>query len=110
MESFLQSIIDAIYAFGNWLFSVVAELVDAIFTVIKNAFIWAWDGVLGVIVGAVNSLSFSIPSVASYWAQVPADVINVLSLVGFGEAMAIVASAIVVRLGLQLIPFVRLGS
>lgn len=110
MEGFLQAIIDAIFSFGNWLLELVGELVDAMFSVIKNAFIWAWDGILGVVVSAVNSLSFSIPSVSSFWVQVPADVINILSLVGFAEAMAIIASAILVRLGMQLIPFVRLGS
>ena len=110
MESFLQKIIDTFYSVANWLTGWFGKIIDGVFSVIKNAFIWAFDGVLGVAVSALQSLSFSIPTASTYWSQVPAEIIQILSVLGFAEAMAIIASAIVVRLGLQLIPFVRLGS
>lgn len=110
MENFLQKIIDSLYAVANWLAGLVGKLVEGVFTVIKNAFLWAFDGLLGVAVSALQAMSFSIPTASSYWAQVPAEILSILSVLGFAEAMGIIASAIVIRLGLQLIPFVRLGS
>lgn len=110
MGGFLQGVIDAIYAFGAWLLGLVGDAFDALFTLLKNAVLWVFDGLLGVVVSAVSSVSFSIPSVSAYWSQVPADVINILSLVGFADCMAVIASALLVRITLQLIPFVRLGS
>ncbi|MOA59084.1 hypothetical protein D3C78_1836160 [compost metagenome] len=44
------------------------------------------------------------------WGAIPAEVLNVLGLLGAGEAVAIIISAIGVRMLLQLIPFTRLGS
>ncbi len=41
---------------------------------------------------------------------IPPDVSNVMGLIGLGQAMTIIITAIGIRLVLQLIPFVRLGS
>lgn len=40
----------------------------------------------------------------------PAEVFNVLGLLGIGDCLTIIVAAIGIRLALQLIPFTRLGS
>lgn len=46
----------------------------------------------------------------SAWGSIPAEVLNVLGLLGAGEAAGIILAAIGIRLTMQVIPFVRLGS
>lgn len=110
MSGFVQGVIDAIYAFGVWLLGLVADIFIAQFVFVKNAVLWVFDALLGVVVSAVAAISFVIPSTSAYWSQVPPEIINILSLVGFADCMAVIAVALLVRFTLQLIPFVRLGS
>ena len=40
----------------------------------------------------------------------PGEILNIMSLLGVGTCVSIIAAAIGIRLVLQLIPFTRLGS
>jgi len=76
-----------------------------------DAFCWPFDQITDILVSAVQSLDLSgLQQQVGSWGSLPADVINVLGLLGVGQASAIIISAITIRLTLQLIPFVRLGS
>ena len=64
-----------------------------------------------VVVSAVGAVDVSaMSSAGSWWSGLPSEILNMLGLIGFGQAMGIIGAAIAVRLVLQLIPFVRLGS
>ncbi len=42
--------------------------------------------------------------------ELPAELVNILGLLGFAEAMGIVGTALTIRILMQLVPFTRLGS
>ena len=69
-----------------------------------------FDAVLGIAVTAVSALDFEVPDLDAGFGDLPAEMLNVLGLLGLGYALGIVGTALLIRLGLQLIPFVRLGS
>lgn len=48
--------------------------------------------------------------ITQYIDALPIEVASIMSLIGIGEATGMVVTCLVVRLILQLIPFVRLGS
>jgi len=75
---------------------------------------WIWP-ILKIIVMVttlftVRRLIFGFSTAIGSFSQLPAEILNILMLLGFGEAMVIIGSALLIRFGLQLIPFVRLGS
>lgn len=67
---------------------------------------------LEIVVEMLDTLGgvFSSFSILNYVQALPSQMINIMSLVGVSEASSIIVSAILVRVTLQLIPFVRLGS
>lgn len=72
---------------------------------------WVLDQLLGIAVSALGAFDFSgINASLGSFSDLPAEIINILGLLGFAEAMGIIATAITIRIGLQLIPFTRLGS
>jgi len=44
------------------------------------------------------------------WGSLPSEILNILGLLKVGTAAGLIAIAIGIRLGLQIIPFTRLGS
>lgn len=92
-EFFLRlwlSFIDFMEDFFLWLFDITLDLVVIIFTAFGHLF-QALD-------------------VTQYISAIPPDVANIISLIGLGEAMGIILTAGTIRIVMQLIPFVRLGS
>jgi len=76
-----------------------------------DAFCWPFDQITDILVTAVQSLDLSsLQSKVGSWGSLPSEIINILGLLGVGQASAIIISAITIRLTLQLIPFTRLGS
>ncbi|MEZ8363311.1 DUF2523 family protein [Vibrio splendidus] len=77
---------------------------DLICYVLESAF-----NVVYLIVNGISG-AFSSFGLVQYLSMLPNEMLNIMSLVGANEASAIIVSAVVVRVILQLIPFVRLGS
>lgn len=73
---------------------------------------WLFESVLDVAISALNSfeLDGELFNPGSYIEALPGEVTNMLGLLRIGECFAIIASAVVVKITLQLIPFTRLGS
>lgn len=95
----------------EWFGALWKDAFDATWLMIKDAASWLVDQLLGLVVGAANLLDVSgLTSYVQEWGNVPAEVMNVLALLGIGTASAIIISAVGIRLVLQLIPFTRLGS
>lgn len=72
---------------------------------------WVVEQLFDAAIDLVRQVDVSAFSNAiSTWGSLPGEVLNVLGLLKVGYATAIIASAIGIRLVLQLIPFTRLGS
>lgn len=99
-------------AFVGWLLSLVEKLVTTLVTMFQDLSAWLLDQLLGVAQAAITAMGDPMSGYdpSSWWAQVPPDIVNYAILFGLHDALAIVVGALIIRFGLQLIPFVRLGS
>ncbi len=78
---------------------------------IRDAACWPFEQVMEVVVSGVGAVDLSsVTGNLQSWGALPAEVLNILGLLGVSQAAAIIVAAILIRLGLQLIPFTRLGS
>lgn len=112
MSEFFNAILAKINAVIEWFANIFVAVFVAIWDVIKDAFSWLFESFLDIVVSAVQSIDtgpFQGLS-AQGWGAIPGELLNILQLLGVGTAISIIAAAIAIRLGLQLIPFVRLGS
>lgn len=122
MIAAIKALIDTLVGFFSKLWKKVTDVLDWALDLVKNIFkaawdfavdvvSWAFDGLMGIVVDAMKAIDTSaIAGAGSAWGGLPGEVINVLGLLGIGQAAAIIVAAIGIRLVLQLIPFTRLGS
>jgi hypothetical protein len=98
-------------AIVGWFGDLFVDVFEAGWDFLTDVICWVFDKGLGVAVSAMASLDVTgVTANISAWGSLPAEVLNILSLLGIGTASTIIVSAITIRLTLQLIPFVRLGS
>lgn len=109
--SFLTSIATALQQFFNSIITLVTDIFTSFWTMITDFFLWVVDQVLTLVVSIVSAFDLTaITSKATAFGEIPSEVLNILGLLHFGECMVVIASAIGIRILLQLIPFTRLGS
>lgn len=100
-----------IFPFFDWIPEAIKGAFLDLWEVVQDVFVWVLGSLLDLGITAANGLNLSgLPSVASAWAGLPPEVIEVMSAIGLTQALSIVISAIGIRLILQLVPFTRLGS
>ena len=102
----LAKIADVIKWFSDLFLAIFVSLWD----IIKDAFSWCFEQIMEVAVDAVSAIETGDIDAAGGWGSLPAELLNILGLLGVGQATSIIVAAIGVRLVLQLIPFTRLGS
>jgi hypothetical protein len=110
--TFILSKLDAVVTFFGKLFQAVFL---ALWSMVKDVMCLGIDVLASAVSSGVAGVAALLPAGtlsnwSSYWSGVPAQMLTVLSAIGIVPAFAIIAVAISVRLVLQLIPFVRLGS
>lgn len=111
LVNFFTKLWDKVKAGFEWTIDLVKSIFLAAWDFVKDGVSWAFDGLLGIVVSALNSLDVSgVSNLSGAWSGLPAEVLNVLGLLGIGQASAVILAAIGIRLLLQLIPFTRLGS
>ena len=110
MGAFFSALLAKIAAVAKWFGDLFVAVFVALWDWLKDGFSWCFEQVMDVAIAAVSSIDVSGISTAGGWGALPAEVINILALIGVGEATAIIVAAIGIRLVLQLIPFTRLGS
>lgn len=111
MSGVISAIWDAIVGLADWLLGLVKDIFTAIWDMLVDAVCYVFDEVLDFVVGMASSLDVGAFSGSlGAWSSLPSEVLNVLGLIGLGDCFVIISAAIVIRLVLQLIPFVRLGS
>jgi len=110
-----MKIIDTIIATWNSFWVSILDLVQKVFSslwlMLKDFFIFIIDQLLSLSETILGSVDLSdITQHFGIFQQIPESLLNILGLVGFAQCMVIIGAAIIVRILLQLIPFVRLGS
>lgn len=95
----------------KWIGDLFVAVFAALWDLLRDVPAWIFDECLGVVVSAVSAVDVSaMQDAGQWWGGLPSEILNMLGLIGFGYAMGIIASAIAIRITLQLIPFTRLGS
>lgn len=108
---FFTALLGKIGSAVGWIGDLFKAVFVALWDFIRDAICWPFEQAMEIVVGAVSALDLSgISSYTGTWGTLPAEIINILGLIGVGEASAIIVTAIGIRLILQLIPFTRLGS
>ena len=88
------------------------SLVLSIQAMLKDLFLWIFEQILTLVLHALNGLGslFTALDFTQYISAIPDGTRNVMALCGIDIITSMIVSAIIIRLMLQLIPFVRLGS
>jgi hypothetical protein len=111
MGDLFTTLFEKVTAVVQWFADLFIAIFVAVWDLVKDFFCWCLDEVLKIAVSAINTLDVSGITVGlSAFGSIPADVLAVMGALRVGEALAIIAAALTIRFGLQLIPFVRLGS
>ena len=106
MDWLKKALVDMI----QWIGQLFKDVFKAAWDIIKDAFAWLVEQILDVVISAVSAIDVSGLESVQGWGELPSEVLNVLGLLGIGAASGVIVAAIGIRLVLQLIPFVRLGS
>lgn len=111
LGEFFSSILRKFVALAQWIGELGKAVFAAAWDFVRDAFCWPFEQIMDIVVSAVSALDLSgISTYTGTWGTLPAEIINVLGLIGVAEVSAIIITAIGIRLILQLIPFTRLGS
>lgn len=95
----------------GWVWEAFRSIFLAAWAFIKDMFTWVFEQILDLVLLVVIAVDTSGISDHLLWfQQIPEGVATVMAASGVASALAIIVSALGVRLVLQLIPFVRLGS
>lgn len=94
-----------------WLGQLFVAVFVALWDLLRDALTWPFEQVMTLIQTALGAIDLSgISTSGLNMGTVPAEMMNLLSLLGIGTALGMIVAAIGIRLLLQLIPFTRLGS
>ena len=100
-----------IAAVVKWFGQLYVAVFEAAWDFVRDAGCWPFEQVMDIVVSAIQAIDMTgLSSQVGAWGSLPSEIVNILGLLGIGTASAIIVAAIGVRLVLQLIPFVRLGS
>lgn len=114
----MQGIFDEIKSIWNFLNDFFLNLSNffkdifiALWELVKDFFYWIFETITNLAVSIISSFDVSgIQSHTGAFGTIPSDILNVCGLLHMGTCMSIIGTALVIRLVLQLIPFVRFGS
>jgi hypothetical protein len=107
----LQAIIDTITGFWDSLVDLVQKVFTSLLVMLKDVLLWVLDQLLSLATSLLGTVDLTpITQNLGVFQQIPPEVLNILGLCGFAQCMVIIGAAIAIRIVLQLIPFVRLGS
>ncbi|MCW8329401.1 DUF2523 domain-containing protein [Photobacterium sp. SDRW27] len=96
----------------NTLLIYLSNLVVSLVTMISDMLLALFEQMLVAAKGLISLISdmLSPIDISQYLSGLPPSVAWVMSQIGLPQALAMIITAITIRLLLQLIPFVRLGS
>lgn len=112
----LQSILNIFRDFFFELFKSITEFfkvfLTTLYDALKDFFLFCFDSLLTLLVYLLESLGtlFDALDFTSAMSDMPADVLNIMGLLGLGNCMSLIVTSLIIRITLQMIPFTRLGS
>ncbi|MFS2047855.1 DUF2523 family protein [Variovorax sp. Varisp41] len=111
MAAAFTMLLAKIAAVVKWFGDLFVKVFVALWDLIRDAACWPFEQVMKIAVSAVQAIDLSgIQPYVSQAGSLPAEMLNILGLLGLGTCCSIIVAAISIRLILQLIPFTRLGS
>jgi len=105
-------VLDTIAEYWNMFVDFLYSCILSLGEILKDTLMWCIDGLMVMAIAAVDGIGslFGSLNVVQYVDAIPPETKNILALIGINEASSMIVSAIIIRLILQLIPFVRFGS
>lgn len=79
--------------FAAWLLTVFEDLLQDIFEIMQDAFIWCIEVVADLAIAAMDGFSIDLPTLPETVSAFPPDVIMVLDRIGFDVAIATLTTA-----------------
>ena len=110
MGALFTQLFTKVTAVIKWFSELFVAIFVSMWDVLTDLVCWGLEGLLKIVSAAVQAIDFGGFSQYTSSSSLPGEILNILGLLGVGTAIAIIALAITIRVGLQLIPFVRLGS
>lgn len=110
MGAMFTLVLSKLAAIVGWFSELFTAVFVALWNILTDLFCWVLEQLLKVVTAAVGVIDFAGMTTYAQGSTLPGELLNILGLLGVGTCIAIISSAIAIRLGLQLIPFVRLGS
>lgn len=107
--NFFTALLAKIAAVAEWFLAVVVRVFKDLFNMVMDLVLFIFDSFLGIAVGAIQAIAIPFDP-ATYYAMIPPEVGSVLGYIGVPQALSMIVASLLIRFGLQLIPFVRLGS
>ena len=88
--------------------NIVWGMFDSILNVFKDFFFWLLDSILSFGVGLLGSLPMpDFTMISGMWGLLPSGTLWMIQAVGLDIAAGMFISAVIVRLILMLVPFIR---
>lgn len=104
-------LLSKIAALAAWVGELAVAAFSAVWLLLTDLLVWAFDGFFTLAITLASAVDLGgLTAYTADWAGLPSWTIEAMQAVGLTSAIGIVVAALVVRLVLQLIPFVRLGS
>lgn len=105
VNAFIQNMWNTIVDFFDQLYETAYDMLT---DVLIRFFSMGMDLIITIVQG-LDSL-FQQIDVTNLLSDLPPEVINMMGLIGLGKCLGLIGIAITIRITMQLIPFVRLGS
>jgi Protein of unknown function (DUF2523) len=94
-----------------WIGKLFVAVFTAGYDLLRDIPSWVFDQALSVATTALGAVEApTLTGLAALATPLPAALLNILAVLGVAQAISIIIAAITIRVALQLIPFVRLGS
>jgi hypothetical protein len=107
--TFFTSLLKKFVDLASWFLGVFKQIFIDIWNVVTDMFCWVLDSALSLASSILSAINVPFDP-GTYYSMIPAEMANVLGLIGIPQALAMIVAALIIRFTLQLIPFVRLGS
>ncbi|MDO4795299.1 MAG: DUF2523 family protein [Brachymonas sp.] len=90
----------------QWFADLFKNIFKALWDIFKDIFAWLFEKFLEIGIDALREIDLSALDGVTGWGELPSEVLNVLGLLGIGQAASVVVAAIGVRKSLRFIPFI----
>nr|WP_199066962.1 DUF2523 family protein [Chromobacterium sp. ASV5] len=109
---FFGQVLAKFVAMAAFILALAIAVIAALWLLGTDLGVWLFEQFMDLSIYILNSIQFDFNTlnVTKYITALPPETQNMLGLIGVGQAIALIISAIAVRVLLQIIPFTRLGS